>query len=204
MFDICIGLSLKFGKVKVTHCLAAKPLNKKTLRLRSCHHFPFTVFHWVICFWWWRLPELSKTFYANHDCQSHYGWQTIKFTCSIPRNGPFLGIEHVNFIVWGYDFSLTTIKITTRWQSWNYLQWVRAKDFSLWRRANAKLLSWNSSQWPIYVNNSVDNTYLPCYTLPLTHYFITTVMDHEMTKITFCLLFWMILMDGGKCDKNTF
>ena len=25
----------------------------------------------------------------------------------------------------------------------------------------------NSSQWPIYITNSVNNTKLPCYTLPL-------------------------------------
>ena len=29
LFDICIGFSSKFGKVKVTQCLAAKPLNER-------------------------------------------------------------------------------------------------------------------------------------------------------------------------------
>ena len=97
----------------------------------------------------------------------------------------------------------------------NYFLWVRAKDASPWRRANVKLLSWNSLQWPIYVINSVD---LPCYIIPLTQHHSTfllklapsihlrelqTVMDHYMTKITFCLLFWMIPLDGGKCNKNT-
>ena len=46
LFDICIGSSSKFGKVKVTHCLAARPLQKRKLQPSSCYHFPFTVFQW--------------------------------------------------------------------------------------------------------------------------------------------------------------
>ena len=35
LFDICIGSSSKFGKVKVTHCLAARPLHKRKFSFYS-------------------------------------------------------------------------------------------------------------------------------------------------------------------------
>ena len=38
---------------------------------------------------------------------------------------------------------------------------------SLWRANTQNISFLNSLWWPIYVNNSVDNTKLPCYTLPL-------------------------------------
>ena len=47
---------------------------------------------------------------------------------------------------------------------------LSATNFTLTKGLRSKRQIFNSLRWPIYITNSVNNTELPCYTLPPTQH----------------------------------
>ena len=64
-----------------------------------------------------------------------------------------------------------------------------ALRFALTKGSCSKRQLWNSLRWPIYAINSVDNTQLPCYTLPPTqhHSFFGNLPPWELSVKNVCI-----------------